>query len=162
MTFVALKQPVTELQPRIKVVGDRLYRFAEDFWIEWIVSGGVHHRIKIKEGFVCDGNSVPALGRVVIPGDWTLGIIPVGFHDWGYYREGRFLPGEHEVLVDGVWVDALWTVDGKRITWRRREIDRLWASFMREYGVNRFRRRMSYRFVRAAVWKSWDESEWTP
>jgi hypothetical protein len=147
--------------PRIEVLGDRRYRYLERYPIEWIHEYQLH-RLWIPEGFVLDGNSVPWFGRVLIPGDWTLGIIPISGHDLIYERKGRLLPGEHEIEVTPVYKrDALDIGHGLRACWTRRDADRWFARMMRDYeNVRRWRRRAAYRAVRSAVWRNWDERPW--
>lgn len=150
------------MSPRIKVLGDRLYKLVDDYRIVW-EHEGKWHMLTIPAGFVCDGNSVPWFGRPLIPGDWTLGIEAVLAHDYLYHKRGRLDEREYLVEIDpGVWVDPLYIGDGLRRPWSRHDADRLFARLMRDAGVSKWRRRAAYRAVRLAVWHSWSDHPWDP
>jgi hypothetical protein len=146
--------------PKIEVHGDRLYWVAEGFRREWVHEGR-RHWLWIEGGWYSDGNSVPWIGRPFVPGDWTLGVIPIVTHDHFYRRRGRLNPWEYAVEVRaGEWVDPLELDDGTRLVWSRRDVDRLFGADMRRQGVARWRRRAAYRGVRSAFWREWDTQPW--
>jgi hypothetical protein len=158
---------IGSIVPEIRVVGDRVYELTAPYVVEWQVNG-LRRRLKIAEGFRSDGNSVPWFARAWIPGDWSLGIVPVLAHDYLYDHEGRTLPGHYWAEVaPGAWqnptlVRAEPGQDAGKKTvvlqpWTRRDVDRLFARLMRDEGVVMWRRRMAYRAVRCAVWHAWDE-----
>jgi len=150
------------VNPRIKVIGDRLYKLIGDYPIVW-EHDGQWHKITVPDGFVCDGNSVPWFGRPLIPGDWTLGLDAVLAHDFLYYRKGRLYEREHLVEIEkGIWVDPLRIGEGFRRPWTRHDADRLFARLMRDAGVSKLRRRAAYRAVRLAFWHGWDDNIWDP
>lgn len=150
--------------PYIRVKGDRRYLVTHPHPIMWMGQFGIRYKLIVPTGFVLDAGSIPWFARPIIPGDWTLGVIPTLFHDFVYYREGRFLPHEYQMFVykDGVgsWVDAQEQEDGSRTTMTRYECDFIWRDMMTTDSVNRIRVNIAYYAVRAAVWKSWPEGTW--
>jgi hypothetical protein len=150
------------MNPKIKVIGDRLYQLSGDYSVYW-QHEGQWAKITVPDGFVCDGNSVPWFGRPLIPGDWTLGIEAVLVHDFLYHRKGRLHEREHLVETEPhIWTDPLHIGDGFRRAWTRHDADRLFGRLMREAGVPKARRRAAYRAVRFAFWQNWDAYPWDP
>lgn len=146
--------------PRLQVLGDRRYRVEEDFECVWTHEHRKHWLL-IPQGTISDGNSVPFFARFLVPGDWTLGVVPVIVHDFLYSRNGRLEPHEYAVEYQpGIWGDPLDRLDGTRTVWTREEADRLFARLMREAGVPRWRRRAAYRGVRLAWWQEWSIQPW--
>lgn len=129
---------------------DYLYLLLEPFIYEW-VANGKRYRFVIPARFLFDGASVPRLF-------WSLtGITRDGLeraaaciHDMLYGCRGIVPAGWQQVYdpFTRIWRDC-------PAGWTRKQVDKLFARMLGEYGVTRRRRRVMYLAVRCGGFWPW-------
>ncbi len=122
-------------QPKNVPINDSEYRLLEDYVYMWEALG-FKNRLVIPEGYVNDGASVPRPLWWFIRPDGLIRAAAL-LHDYIYEHKGKLPKNTHQILKDGVWIDASYT-------WTRNDADRLFCRVMREAGVSKFKRRAAY------------------
>lgn len=150
-------------QPNIEPVwltsGREGFRLEAPWTYTWEVpatleTGGLERQLRVTEGFLFDGASVP---RIL----WTLtGLIPSGHisaaslvHDLLYRYRGQLPPYSlfERPLGAAGWV----VVEPRKARYSRKTADRLFARIMRESLVRPRQRRLAYCGVRLCGWWAW-------
>jgi hypothetical protein len=134
----------------ISDVGPYRYQLEKDFTYRWRAEKKTWI-ITIPAGFTSDGASSP---RWV----WTLaGITPDGLHraaalvhDFLYRYGGRLPFGSFNR-----WNEMSERWEPVAVPWTRKQVDKLFANMLAEYGVSKTRRRMMYLAVRMMGGWSW-------
>ena len=135
-------------QPLIIPISEDEYELVQRYTYEWKLYDKPLQYLKVPEGFIYDGASVP---RWL----WSIsGIRPDGLnraasllHDYLYSRKG-ILPKMSHMKYTDKWVPA-------DHVWDRKEADRLFCRLLREAGVSKVKRLIAYGAVRIFGGSSW-------
>lgn len=145
-------------QPNIIPISDRLYMLVGSWSYEWttVLNGiSVKSVIKVPEGFVYDGASIP---RFL----WSIfGLSKDGphraaalIHDWIYTFDGDLPDGSvcRIFLDENMNLKELDTID----IWRRKDADKLFLKMLKETNLSRFQIYAMYYAVRLFGWSKWN------
>lgn len=139
---------MTYTEPRLEVLGPRLFQYIEDYVYEW-EHEGAYYRVIIPQGYTYDAGSVPLLAEGIIPRLELRG--PAGPHDYFYQHVGC-LPAGHFQRAN--YQNSEW--ENVDTCWTREDVDRLFGRMLRESGIAVWKRRVVYLAVRAWAWRAWE------
>lgn len=127
----------------------RLMRLREDFPIVYEYQGELY-RFWLDHGWVYDVASIPRIFWLFV--SWPeLGYEATAAHDDAIEKRG--------LLFIEKWdrEQQKWTAIGY-VQFTRKEVDKFFAMKMREKGINIYKRRLAYRFVR--LWSKLKGDDW--
>lgn len=119
-------------------------------------------RLELREGFLFDGSSHPAVSRIVLGGTWALGIAPVAYHDGLFYAGGCLqprcnpwvqlwstpLPSQLPLLADELSQLSWQPAEEHLLQWTRDQCDRFMLRLCREQQIASWRRKLAYQGLR--------------
>lgn len=146
--------PIEFEQPDIRPFGDKKYRLNLDWPFQWERPGHKdwYYKIIVKENFIYDGASTSRLGPLFgfrKDGIMRAAALP---HDVIYKADGhlvkKYPDAEMYKWVNGEWIRI-------EVHFTRKESDWLFNEINKVAGMNPFKRKVAYFFIRAGGWLKW-------